>query len=622
MSMKREAMSVRSAALFKSTLLAAGAMALAHGGAAFAADAIKTNPDKDAYFGNLHIHTGYSFDAYTNGTLTTPKDAYRWAQGEPIAGGGGGGDMKIKVPLDWYAVSDHAEYLGVFKKMEDPASSVSKLPLAARVTSKDRKVAFEAFSEVLTQMSAGHSDPALSDPKVSTSIWKEVVATADAYYKPGKFTTFPAFEWSSNPNEQNLHRVVVFGNSKDVPSVPFSSLDSEHPEELWKWMDGARADGATLIAIAHNANASDGLMFTETGSDGKALDAAYSETRMRNEKLYEISQIKGSSDTHPDLSPNDEFADFEIWDYKLGTSADRPTHRAGSYVRDALIRGLALEKAGQGNPFKYGLIGDSDTHNAAATIEEDNYTGKFAIENVAAHRLNGFPGLPPENQKQLREFGSGGVAAVWAESNTREAIYAALARKETFATSGPRMKVRLFGGYGFAPDAMKTQDWVAAAYKAGVPMGGNLAAAPDGKAPVFLIAAMKEANGANLDRVQMIKGWVSADGKTHEKIFDVALSDGRKADAAGKVPPVGNTVDAAKATYTNDIGATEFSIVWSDPEFDAAQPAMYYVRVLAIPTPRWSTYDAAVLGISPRDDLPVSIQERAWSSPIWYGAAG
>jgi len=583
-----------------------------------AAADVPGNPLREAYFGNLHVHTRFSFDGYTNGSITEPDDAYRWAQGEAIPGGGGGGDLQILKPLDWYAVSDHAEYLGVFQSMEDPGSPLSRLPIAARITSDDQAVAFAAFGEILNEMSAGNPDPALSDPQISRSIWQEVVATADANYKPGTFTTFAAFEWTSNPQQENLHRVVLFRDTANVPELPFSSFDSDKPEDLWRWMDQARDQGSTLFAVPHNGNASNGLMFPETTSyGGSSLTRAYAETRMRNEPVYEVTQIKGTSETHPDLSPNDEFAGFELWDYTLSADARRPTHRVGSYIRDAYLRGMQLDAQGNGNPFKYGLIGDSDTHNSASSVEENNYTGKFAMENNPEHRLEGPPGFQEANKRQIREFSSGGLAGVWAESNTREAIFDAIERKETFATSGTRMKVRFFGGYGFAADMLDSGNWVERAYAEGVPMGSDLPASPGG-APSFAVYAIKEADGANLDRIQVVKGWVDAAGQSHEQIYNVAWSGDRAADADGDIPPVGNTVDAATATYANSIGAAELSAVWTDPDFDPAQHAFYYVRVLEIPTPRWSTYDAVTLGIPPRDDLPVSIQERGWSSPIWY----
>lgn len=578
---------------------------------------IKINPNKDAYFGNLHIHTSWSFDGYTNGSVTTPNDAYRWAKGEAIPGGGGGGDLQIKVPLDWYAVSEHAEYMGVFKKMEDPESAFSKLPIAKRVTSKEPGVAFEAFAEILDDLNKGISQDELNDSNSAKSLWKEIIVIGDKHNEPGKFTTFSAFEWTSAPNNRNLHRVVLFGNNENVPDLPYSVFDSARPEDLWNYMENARNNGATLLAVPHNGNASDGMMFELIDSDDNPITKAYSDSRMKNEPLYEISQIKGTSEVHPDLSPNDEFANFELWDYTLSAITERPKKRKGSYLREAYKDGLKLDKDGAGNPFKYGVIGDSDTHNSASSIEEDNYTGKFGMENNPEHRLEGIPGNKEANNQQIREFSSGGLAGVWAESNTRASIFEALKRKETFGTSGTRMKVRFFGGYNFAQDMLDQNDWVKSAYDNGVPMGSDLQPST-GDAPSFVIHALKETDGANLDRIQVIKGWVDENGNTHEKIYNVAMSDNRKIDANGKVAAVGNTVDVQNASYTNDIGAAELKTVWTDPDFNAQHYAFYYVRVLEIPTPRWSTYDAKTLGIAPREDLPASIQERAWSSPIWY----
>ena len=571
---------------------------------------------KNAYFGNMHVHTSYSFDGYTNKCPTTPDDAFRWAKGETIPGGGGGNDLTIKVPLDFYAVSDHAEWLGIFKNMENPESPLSRLDIAKDITSPDPAVSFQAFADFLYDYSMGkEQDPLLSDPNIMKPVWKEIIETSDKHYQPGKFTTFTAFEWSSNPNTRNLHRVVVFKDSKNIPELPFSSNDSEKPEDLWKWMDKVRGGGATLLAIPHNANASDGLMFSLLDSEGNSIDKNYSNARMANEPLYEISQIKGTSEAHPDLSQNDEFANFEQWDYTLAATAERPKNRKGSFIREALKDGIKLQIEGSGNPFKYGIIGDSDTHNSAASIEEDNYTGKFAVENNPEHRLNGF--LPNEkNNQQVREFSSGGLAGVWAEENTREAIFNAMMRKETFGTSGPRMKVRFFGSFDFSPDLINRENWLSTAYNKGVPMGSDLVGT--GSSPVFAIHALKETDGANLDRVQIVKGWVDQEGETHEKVHDIAWSGDRKKGADGKIPAVGNTVDLKTASYSNTIGTTEFLITWIDTEFDASQSAFYYVRVLEIPTPRWSTYDAVKLGIPIRKDIPATIQERAWSSPIWY----
>jgi hypothetical protein len=598
-------------------LAGAATIAWAPAGAPLAQD-VPTNPLRDVFFGNLHVHTSWSFDAYINGAIAGPDDAYRWAKGEAVPGGNGLPDLKILKPLDWYAVSDHAEYLGALPLMADPSSPVSQHPLAADISGDDAEASFAAYTEILDGISNRRGDPILGDPELGATIWSRVVEIADQHYQPGTFTTFPAFEWTSNPGWRNLHRVVIFKDSESVPERPMSAIDSDIPEDLWAWMDDQRAQGAELLAVPHNGNASDGLMFPfGTSYGGSEVNAEYADTRMRNEPVYELTQIKGTSETLPVLSPNDEFANFEIWDYTLASTATPPEHKAGGYMREALIRGLLLESEGNGNPFKYGFIGDSDTHNAASTIEENNYTGKFGFENNPEHRLEGPPGVSDAGAKQVREFSSGGVAGVWAEANTREAIFDALSRKETFATSGPRMRVRFFGGYDYAPDATEASDWLQAAYDGGVPMGGDLGPAPEGKVPVFLIAAMKEADGANLDRIQVIKGWVE-DGETHEKIYDVALSDDRQADASGNVPPVGNTVDPATASYTNDIGDPQLTAVWADPEFDPSVAAVYYARVLQIPTPRWSTYDAVTLGVLPRDDLPVAIQERAWTSPIWY----
>jgi hypothetical protein len=574
---------------------------------------------EDAYFGNFHVHTRWSFDASINGAIAGPDEAYRWAKGEQIPGGGDGTPLKINVPLDWYVVSDHAEYLGALPLMGDPDSAVSKHPLADDITGDDPKASFDAYTEILDGISNRRRDPILGDPGLAKTMWSELVEITDAHYEPGAFTTFPGFEWTSNPDWRNLHRVVVFKDSRNLPDRPLTAIDSDVPERLWEWMGQQRERGAELLAIPHNGNASDGLMFPlETSYGGSDLDRGYASARMRNEPLYEITQIKGTSETHPALSPNDEFGSFELWDYTLASTATPPEHKRGGYVREALVRGLKLDVEGKGNPFKYGFIGDSDTHNAASAVEEDNYTGKFGFENAPRHRLEGPPGVSEAAARQVREFSSGGLAGVWARANTREEIFAALLRKETFATSGPRMKVRFFGGFDFAADSFASQDWLVDAYDRGVPMGSDLAAAPAGRAPTFLVSAMKEADGANLDRIQVIKGWVDDRGEVHERIYDVALSDDREADEEGRIPPVGNTVNVKEAIYANSIGAAQMLIVWTDPDFDSTQPAVYYVRVLQIPTPRWSTYDAARLGVEIPAGLPASIQERAWTSPIWY----
>ncbi len=571
-----------------------------------------------AFFGAVHVHTGYSFDAFTNGTLATPADAYKWAQGEAIPGGGGGPDIKIKKSLDFYAVSDHAEFLGVFKEMGNPNSPLSKHPMAARITSDNQNTAMQAFAEILRNYSMGKNDPSLSDPKISRSIWADIVKTADDYYVPGEFTTFPAFEWSSNPQMRNLHRVVVFKDSSIVPDLVLSAHESRDPEHLWAWMDAQRDKGSTLFAIPHNANASDGLMFSLQTFDGKPLSKAYNTTRERNEPLYEITQIKGTSETHPVLSPNDEFASFEQWDYTLSADSLRPKNRRGSFVRQALLDGLSFSAAGNNNPFHYGFIGDSDTHNAAASHEEDNYSGKFAFENNPSHRLLGIEGQPEAQKQQVREFSSGGLAGVWAKENSRTAIYEAMVNRETFGTTGPRIKVRMFGGWNFTAADGASADFAAKGYAQGVPMGGSLSKAEKGMSPTFMVQAAKDPDSGNLDRVQIIKGWLDAQGKQHKKIYNVAWSGNRKLNARGNLPDVGNTVNVKDASYTNTIGEGQLSTVWRDPDFNSAEHAFYYVRALEIPTPRWSTRDAAKLGIKVPGGLALSIQERAYTSPIWY----
>jgi len=465
----------------------------------------------------------------------------------------------------------------------------------------------------------GKIDPALTDPALARSVWSEIVKAADAAYQPGRFTTFAGFEWTANPQKRNLHRVVVFRDTQHLPDMVLSALESEDPETLWKWMDDLRARGSTLLAIPHNGNASDGRMFETVKFDGKPIDAAYNRTRAANEPLYEISQIKGTSETHPSLSPNDEFAGFEQWDYTLSADSQRPTRHRGSFARQALLEGLSQEAMGNGNPFKYGFIGDTDTHNAAGSNEEFNYTGKFAFENDPSHRLNGFEGQPQGQIQQVREFSSGGLAGVWAEENTRESIFDAMQRRETFGTSGTMIKVRFFGGWDFTDADIKSM--VQAGYARGVPMGSDLKAAA-GKAPNFLVMASKDPKSGNLDRIQIVKGWLDGSGKQHEQVYDVAWSGDRAPDPkSGKLPPVGDTVDATTAEYSNSIGAAELSVAWTDPDFDPSVRAFYYVRVLEIPTPRWSTRDAVQLGLPIPKGLPVSIQERAWTSPIWYTPA-
>ncbi len=587
------------------------------------ADVVK-NPLRDAYYGDLHVHTGWSFDAFTFGNRTTPQDAYDYAKGGTIEHAAGY-EIKLRKPLDFYTVTDHSEYMGIMPKFLSKDDPLLSTPIGKEIkqayASGDPEAAAGVFIKVGGSIAAAKALPDLVDPEVSSSVWQEIVQIADDNYEPGKFTTFPAYEWTSNGPKgyQNLHRNIIFRSSDKVPELPFSNFDSNKPEDLWNFMDTLRADGVTLLAIPHNSNLSDGLMFPMEDSYGKPLTREYAEQRMRNEPIVEATQIKGTSETNPLLSDTDEFANFEISDFKLDPNGLGSRGQAkGSYIRDAYKTGLVFDESLGANPYKFGMVAATDTHNSGGPIEEDNYFGKAGVEDGTAEirLIKGGGGFPKEI---TQSWGASGVAAAWADSNTREDIYDAFTRKETFATTGPRIRVRLFGGWDYNPVDANSDDLVNIGYDKGVPMGGDLAAKPnDAQAPTFLVWAMKDADSGNLDRIQMVKGW-SQFGQSFEKIYDVALADDRQVDpVTGRVPAVGNTVDLATATYKNSIGDAQLSAFWTDPDFDPAERAFYYARVLEIPTPRWSTYDAVRLGIPIPAGLPATIQERAYTSPIWY----
>jgi hypothetical protein len=580
-----------------------------------------SNPLRDAYFGDLHLHTSYSFDAFTLQTNTTPEDSYRYAMGEEVDYLGT--KQKRHTPLDFLAVTDHAEYLGVVRLVRDPSGPLAKTEWSTLLTSKDPKVSGEAFARLIASLKPGAGIPEFKNPQLVAENWKKTTEAADRYYEPGRFTTFSGFEWTSAPGDgnnlpQNLHRCVIFKGSK-VPGQPYSTLDSQNPEDLWTYLENARKTGSDVLAIPHNGNASNGLMFDTKTLSGKPLTKEYAERRMANEPATEIIQGKGQSDTNPKLSPTDEFAAFELWETLVGVPA--PAHfMTGSYIRQSMGVGQQLQEKIGVNPFKYGIVAGTDYHSGISSTEEDNYPGSHGNQDndprVVLTATESISGEPPVT------IGAGGLTGVWAESNTREGVFDAIRRKETFGTSGNLSRVRFFGGWGYAQDLPKQADWVAAAYRGGVPMGSDLPARAAGaKAPRFVVWAVKDPNAANLDRIQIIKVSTKS-GRSREQIYDVAWSGDRRPDPrTGKVPPVGNTVDMETATYSNSIGAAELSSVWEDPDFDPAALATYYVRALEIPTPRWS-FIWAVRNHLPRNTkMPLVIQERTWSSPIWYSPA-
>jgi hypothetical protein len=570
------------------------------------------NPERDVFFGQTHVHTSWSFDAYIFGnTVTGPEEAYKYALGQPIKHPAGQ-MVKIKRPLDFQAVTDHSEYAGTIKLANDPNSAISKLPIAEKLKVKTKDDIQKIYLWLGTTIVKNEPVKELVSAEVAGTVWKQVVSIADKYYKPGKFTTFVAYEWTSTPANRNMHRNVIFKDSKKVPALPFSSIDSTHPEDLWTWMDGQRKTGNELLAISHNANLSDGIMFPlEVDNKGRPIDAAWAQQRVNNEPLSEIQQLKGASETHPLLSPNDEFASHEILNYLLG-GIDRTPKVHGSYIREAYQNGLAMLAARGYNPYKFGLVGASDSHNTAVSYTESNFFGGHGfMDGTSKQRLSG----KKEANLDMALLSTSGLGGVWAEENTREAIFAAMQRKETFGTSGVRIKVRLFGGWEFGADALKQKEWVKTAYSRGVPMGGDLPAAK-GKAPTFIVWAVKDPDEANLDRIQIIKGWTK-NGQIFEKIYDVAGNRNRNIgnERLAALTKKGNVQTGGAS---NGGGAVELKTVWTDPEFDASLHAFYYARVLQVPTPRWTTIQAKELGIAPPSNVPATVQERAWSSPIWY----
>jgi hypothetical protein len=579
---------------------------------------------RQLYFGDTHLHTSYSPDAYFLGNRTAdPDTAYRYAKGRPVIHPYHRARIQIRTPLDFLVVADHAEMLGVPLRLaaDDPqlANTVSGKRLRQMVEEGKGQ---EVFLEFVGAINKGQPYRDLDTPHIRRSAWGELVAAAERHNKPGEFTSFIGWEWTSTPGGKNLHRVIFMPQGGEVARrfVPFSAFDSDKPEDLWAWLERTSHDaGATFVAIPHNSNISGGLMFDERDSSGRPITADYARRRMTWEPVVEMTQIKGDSETHPILSATDEFADFEPFTHAIdaetiGEEGDTVAVAPGSYVRSAWKRGLAIETRVGVNPFKFGVIGSTDSHTGMSSAEEDNFHGKTAFDST------------PENvfgkYLDVERFGvnmsAAGLAGVWAEENTRDSIFAAFQRKEVYATTGPRIRLRFFGGWGFPAGAADAPDPSAVGYGQGVPMGGDLTHAPPDKSVSFLVHAAMDPAGARLDRIQIVKGWLDRSDVAHEKIVDVALSDGRVIRPDGTAPHVGNTVDVATARYTNSIGATQLSAVWTDPDFDPQLRAFYYARVLEIPTPRHTLYDAVALGIDHPENRPPTIQERAYSSPIWY----
>jgi len=607
------------------------AAAAAPSPAAAPAEATKPAYPTRVYFGDTHLHTALSLDAGASGTKLMPEDAYRFAKGEEVTGASGQ-KAKLSRPLDFLVVADHSDQMGLITDLQ-----AGKPEILANAQAKNWYELMnsgkggEAMMSIVTAFGQGTFPKEIMYNPGSPgyrATWKRIIDAAEGANQPGKFTAFIGYEWTSLVAGNNLHRNVLFRDDADKASQvePFTNYPpgSSNPRDLWAWMQAYESKtGGQVLAIAHNGNLSNGMMFPLIESfNGKAIDREYAETRARRERIYEVTQMKGDGETHPYLSPNDEFADYERWDKgNLDmTAVKQPAMLEFEYARSALKNGLKVEAELGANPYKIGLIGSTDSHTGMATTDDNNFWGKTAPNEPGPHRWS-----HPFVQTKLGvimgwEQMASGYAAVWATDNTRVALFDAMQRREVYGTTGPRMTVRFFGGWDYS-DADAAGDIAAAGYGKGVPMGGDLSAAAAGKSPTFLVAAMKDPEGGNLDRVQIIKGWMDAKGELHEQVYDVAWSGERVAGADGKLPPVGNTVDVANATWTNTIGAESLSKLWRDPGFDPQQRAFYYVRVLEIPTPRWTAYDAKRFGVKMGKEVRMTTQERAYTSPIWYTPA-
>ncbi len=641
---------VRSAARLTRYLMHVACFCAAYGGctAAMAADSGATkgkpyspyaerNFPTKVLFGDVHVHTGLSGDAGGSGTRLMPSDAYRFARGEQVISNTGQ-PVRISQPYDFLAVADHTDGMGVILDILAGKPNIMADPYGRELNAafnKGGKVAREATVDMIARFAQGEVNEVMNyqpgNPAYKAT-WETIVKAAEDYNVPGEFTAIIGFEWTSLVKGNNLHRVVLMRDDADKATMiePYTTtppLGSPDPRDLWKWMaNWEEKTGGQMLAIPHNGNLSNGWMFplVDNFNQDNPFDDSYLENRARWEPLVEVTQTKGDGEAHPLLSPDDDFADFETWDMgNLDVSqAKTPQMLPGEYARSALKRGLEIEATRGINPYKFGMIGSSDTHTALSTTAENNFFGKMTPKepkpgrSVGLDKINRKLGIKRENWQTV----AGGVVAVWAEENTRGAIFDAMQRKETFTTTGPRIRVRLFGGFEFTEEDARSREPAALGYRKGIPMGGDLGAAPKGKVPSFLVAAMKDPQSGNLDRIQIIKGWLDANGKAQERVYDAVWgdADSRKHNGHGKLAAVGNTVDVKTATWTNTIGSAELITVWKDPDFDPAVKAFYYARVIEIPTPRWTTYDAARFGEELSEGAPASIQERAYTSPIWY----
>ncbi len=594
-------------------------------------------------FGDTHLHTSYSFDAYLNKNQTVdPDTAYRWARGMPVVHAFNRTRVQIGTPLDFLVVSDHAELMGVIRAMNNDTAVLEDLGIWGNIKRwfavfmLNRAISGEGgteiFNSILPKKGENTGGDPVQDPlnelaigilgdtlSIETTAWHEIVDAAERHNQPGTFTTLIGWEWSSIPVGANLHRIVFTPDSGDIAKqfVPYGSDQSQYPEDLWTFLETTQErTGARFVAMPHNSNISKGYMYAETTLKGEPITAEYAKRRMHWEPVSEATQIKGDSETHPVVSPDDEFADFETYAHYIQQDLQEYKPTAADYIRGALKTGLTLEQKTGVNPYQFGLIGSTDSHSGLASAEEDNFWGKFARDST------------PETKRSKDKLGGGrvtgwsmsasGLAAVWSKKNTRDEIFAAFQRKETYATTGTRLKVRVFGGWGFDNTALEASDFAALGYAQGVPMGGSLTAAVEGAVPQMLIRAEMDPKSANLDRIQVVKGWVDAAGEQHEQVYNAAWSGDRSMDGNGKIAAVGNTVDLKTGQWNNSIGEPSLAVLWADPDFNPAQRAFYYVRVLQIPTPRHSLLDSIALQIELPEEGPATLQERAYTSPIWY----